>query len=260
MTETLMNHTNIVSNLAAQIQRSHNLAYLDLPYTLGELNSMANQGIDGVTNVFGDALWLVDFSLWSAVHVSMLSYIPAHSVPPILNYNPQNIERLHFHQGLNYRYASWQPIAGKGQPPTTRPPYYGQIMVASAIGHIEDARIVNIPLSEDTEAAYAIYDGNKLSKLVVVNMRAHNATTTGSRPSREYTFKVAGNYHAKVQRLIAPGSDSLDGVTFGGVSYDYSRRGGLPVVLDHQQETLRAKSGGLSVNVPDSSAVLVSFL
>jgi hypothetical protein len=68
-----MNHTNIVSNLAAQIERAKKLAYLGHPYTLGELNSMANQGIDGVTNVFGAALWLVDFSLWAAVHVKLLS-------------------------------------------------------------------------------------------------------------------------------------------------------------------------------------------
>lgn len=64
-----MNHTNIVQNLAQQIKRAENLAYLGLPYTLGELNSIANQGVNGETNVFGDALWLVDFSLWSAVHV-----------------------------------------------------------------------------------------------------------------------------------------------------------------------------------------------
>ncbi|KAJ5131926.1 hypothetical protein N7448_006084 [Penicillium atrosanguineum] len=236
--ETLMNHTNIVSNLAAQIERSHNLAYLGHPYTLGELNSMANQGINGVTDVFGDALWLVDFSLWAVAH---------------------NFERLHFHQGLNYRYASWQPIVSEGELPATRPPYYGQIMVASAIGHAENAHIVNIPLSEDAEAAYAVYNGEKLSKLVAVNMRAHNATTTGSRPSREYKFKVAGDCHAKVERLIAPGCDSLEGVTFGGVSYDYSLLGGMPVVIDKREETLSAKSGVLSVDVPDSSAVLVSF-
>ncbi|KAJ5684626.1 uncharacterized protein N7477_000971 [Penicillium maclennaniae] len=236
--EILMNHTNIVSNLASQVERSNKLAFLGLPYTLGELNSIANQGIDGVTNVFGDALWLVDFSLWSAAH---------------------NIKRLHFHQGLNYRYASWQPIESESEPPTTRPPYYGQIMVASAIGHSEDAHVVNIPLSEDTEAAYAIYNGNKLSKIVAINMQAHNATTTGTRPSREYTFNVAGKSHAKVERLIAPGSDSLEGVTFGGVSYDYSLRKGMPVVIDQKEEILRVESGVLSVNVPDSSAVLVSF-
>lgn len=64
-----MNHTNIVQNLQQQIQRAEHLAYLGLPYTLGELNSIANQGRNGETNVFGDALWLVDFSLWAAEHV-----------------------------------------------------------------------------------------------------------------------------------------------------------------------------------------------
>lgn len=54
-----MNHTNTVQNLA----------YLGLSYTLGELNSIADQGVNGETNVFGDALRLVDFSLWAAVHV-----------------------------------------------------------------------------------------------------------------------------------------------------------------------------------------------
>lgn len=58
-----------MQSLAPQIQRAKNLAYLGHPYTLGETNSIANQGRIGETNVFGDALWLVDFSLWSAAHV-----------------------------------------------------------------------------------------------------------------------------------------------------------------------------------------------
>lgn len=31
----------------------------------------------------------------------------------------QGIKRLQFHQGLDYRYASWQPIESKELPPTT---------------------------------------------------------------------------------------------------------------------------------------------
>lgn len=65
-----MNHTNIKESLASHIQRAKNLAYLGHPYVLGELNSIANQGINGVTNVFGDALWLVDFSLYAAANVN----------------------------------------------------------------------------------------------------------------------------------------------------------------------------------------------
>lgn len=64
-----MNHTNIVQNLAAQVQRAKSLAYLGHPFILGETNSIANQGRNGETNVFGDALWVVDFSLWSAANV-----------------------------------------------------------------------------------------------------------------------------------------------------------------------------------------------
>lgn len=69
-----MNHTNIVQNLQQQLQRAENLAYLGLPYTLGELNSIANQGRNGETDVLGDALWLVDFSLWAAGHVRTNSF------------------------------------------------------------------------------------------------------------------------------------------------------------------------------------------
>lgn len=68
-TDTLMNHTNIKQSLASHIQHAKNLAYLGHPYVLSELNSIANQGIDGETNVFGDALWLVDLSLWAGAHV-----------------------------------------------------------------------------------------------------------------------------------------------------------------------------------------------
>jgi hypothetical protein len=153
----------------------------------------------------------------------------------------QGIKRLQFHQGLNYRYASWQPIESKGLPPTTRPPYYGQIMVASAIGQSKDTRIVNIPLSEDTESAYAIYNGDQLSKLVVTNLRAFNQTTL-DRPHREYKFHVPAQYRsARVESLIGPGSDALDNITFGGISYDHALNEGRPV------QRMRTKRQGLKM-------------
>lgn len=170
----------------------------------------------------------------------------------------QGIQRLHFHQGLDYRYASWQPIGIKGLPPATRPPYYGQVMVASAIGNSPNTHVVNIPLSEDTESAYAIYDGSRLSKLVVINLRAFNHTTA-DRPNREYRFQVPGHYqNAKIDRLLGPGSDASGKITFGGVSYDYALNEGRPVRL-HSEETTGIEYGVLTVEVPDSSAVLVTL-
>lgn len=172
----------------------------------------------------------------------------------------QNIKRLHFHQGHNYRYASWQPIPGKGQPPTTRPPYYGQIMVASALGRTRNARVVNIPLDKETESAYGIYDGDRLSRLAIVNMQAFNQTSTGIRPRKEYTFEVPGHHrNAKVERLIAPGSDATNQVTFAGMSYDHDLAKGQPVVVGPKAEPVMIEDGVLRIDVPDSSAVVVTL-
>ncbi|RMJ23722.1 hypothetical protein PHISP_05402 [Aspergillus sp. HF37] len=215
-----MNHTSIVNNLARQVERRKKLAYLGHPFVLGELNSIAGEGITG------------------------------------------GIQRLHFHQGTDYRYASWQPIKTEAMPIATRPPYYGQIMVASALGRSEDTRIVNIPLLEDTESAYAIYHGDELTKLVVLNMQAFNQTCgDNSRPTREYKFQVPGNARrAKVERLIAPGSDSIDHVTFSGVSYDYDLKEGKPVNVDPATEIRRIRNGVLGIDLPDSSAVLLTLV
>ncbi|KAJ5489322.1 L-xylulose reductase [Penicillium diatomitis] len=237
---TLMNHTNVVENVAPHIKRAQELAYLGHPYVLGETNAIANQGRNGETNVFGDALWLVDFSLWSAAN---------------------NIKRLHFHQGLNYRYTSWQPILSKRNPPKTRPPYYGQIMVASAIGKGHDTRIVNIPLQGDRESAYAVFNGTQLSKLVVINLQAYNQSATLNRPSKDYRFKLPSHVkEAKVERLSAPGSDSTGSVTFGGVSYDYDLLEGNPVAVHELEGPVHVDHETVRISVPDSSAVLLTLL
>lgn len=253
-----MNHTNIVEALAPHIQRAKKLDYLDHPYILSEINSIAKQGRNGESNVFGDALWLVDFSLWAAEHVWISFPLFSQYVP---NFSIQNIRRLNFHQGTSYRYASWQPILNKGIAPTTKPPYYGQIMVATALGRSENMRISNIPLSTHTDAAYALFDNTKLSKLVVLNMKAFNSTSgADSRSSQEYKFKVPEHLRsAKVQRLIAPGSDVEKDVTFGGVSYDYELEKGNAVVVDDMEESVGIEDGVLSITLPDSSAVLLTL-
>lgn len=68
-----MNHTKIAEGLEPHIKRAQDLAHLGHPYTLGETNSVGGQGRDGETNIFGDALWLVDFSFWAAEHVCLFS-------------------------------------------------------------------------------------------------------------------------------------------------------------------------------------------
>lgn len=133
-------------------------------------------------------------------------------------------------------------------------------MVAAALGHAENARVVNIPLKEETEAAYGIYHGEKLSKIVVVNMKAFNQTTSSGRPSRKYQFEVPGSHdRVKVERMVAPGSDSTSGITFGGISYDYDLQHGKPVTVNSEKKTTKIRGGTVSIDIPDSSAVLLTL-
>lgn len=69
-----MNHTNIVGSLQTHVERAQRLAYLGHPYILGETNSVGVQGRNEESNVFGDTLWLVDYSLWAAANVRTLYF------------------------------------------------------------------------------------------------------------------------------------------------------------------------------------------
>ena len=255
---TLMNHTSNVVSIAKQLNESRLLAALpdslepNLPFILGEANSLYNEGRPGLSNTFGAALWGVDFNLWCATN---------------------NIRRVHMHQGTNYRYQSWQPIDTNVTNKGTKAPYYGNIGVAAFLGDIikTPPSIVNLPLPNEEESAYAAYVDGKLARLIVVNMMEYNATDYNSnytddypRPVEQYTFQLPSGTTGTVQlqRLMANGSDAITGITFDGYSYNYDLDNGKPVLLNNvtRGETASIdQNGRMSVDVPRSSAVLISF-
>ena len=252
-----MNHTANVVSIAKQLNESRLLAQLpynlepDLPFILGETNSLYNEGRPGLSNTFGAALWGVDFNLWCATN---------------------NISRVHMHMGTDYRYQSWQPVDTNSTAKGTKAPYYGNIAVAAFLGDIVSATpsIVNLPLPNEEESAYAAYVDGKLARLIVVNMMSYNATAGNNltddypRPVERYSFQLSSEVQGQVglQRLMANGSDAITGVTFDGYSYNYELNNGLPVLLNNvtRGETASVgQNGELSVDVPRSSAVIVNF-
>lgn len=135
--------------------------------------------------------------------------------------------------------------------------------------------VVSLPLASDTEAAYAIYEGGRLRRLLAINMRGYNTTVDGAgvdplprpppRSSRSYSFRIGGGggggSSIGVQRLMANGSDAITGITFDGWSYNYELNNGKPVQQRNVTtgETLRITGGVVTVQVPDSSAALLSI-
>lgn len=274
---TLMNHSNTVRSVNAHVAEYESIfgaaaSSSSMPrprHIFGEANSLYNEGKPGLSNTFGAALWGIDFLMYSA------------SV---------GIGRVHVHQGTNYRYASWQPVDTGLATRGTKPPYYGNIAVAAALGNTRDHNVSVAALSpsgvspsvSDVDPAYAVYVDGQLSRALVLNLRGYNTTVGGTglgeaptasiapRPSQNYTISVstpalsAGKMETGnilVQRLLANGSDAITGITWNGWSYNLELAGGKPVRLNNVTtgENLAVYDGQVTVNVPDSSAVLLHF-
>lgn len=255
---TLMNHTANVASVAQHLNETRHLRALDdslwpnLPYIMGETNSLYHQGRPGLSNTFGATLWGVDFNLWCATN---------------------NISRVHMHQGTNYRYQAWQPIQTNLTALGTKAPYYGSIAVAAFLGDIpaHTPRITNFPLASPYEAAYGAYVDDALAKIMVINLQEYNATEGNNmtndypRPVERYAFQLPEKYAGQevgVQRLMANGSDAITGVTFDGWSFNWELDEGRPVRLGNVtvgESVSVDKKGVVSVDVDRSSAVILRF-
>jgi hypothetical protein len=261
-----MNHTSTAHSVdqhakLSQVLNTQGLTK-DIPYILGETNSLYHQGKPGLSNSFGAALWVVDFNLYCA---------------------SQSIQRTHMHQGTDYRYASWQPVQTNKTTIGTKAPYYGNAMVAAMLKsnkESDDVQVVNLPLSEETEAAYAAYVNGHLARIAVVNLQEYNYTTSDSdsdsdslsdspsdstqRPVAKYSFQIPATLakSLSVQRLIANGSDAITGITWDGWSYNYELQGGKPVRQSNVTigESLSvSKKGMIEIGVPYSSGAMINL-
>jgi hypothetical protein len=232
-----MNRTNLFPWMGYHAEASSYSVSKGLPYVIGETNSIACQGLAGVSDVFGAAVWSVDYALYAA---------------------SLNVSHIFWHMGTGYRYAAWQATQNGTTTPGPRPLYYGNLMVAAALG---DGNSQVVPIVNTTSlAGYAIYSSKSrtasLRSIVLVNMEVFNSTSTpaASRPSTEFTLPsdLCGK-HSKVsvQRLTAPGAEVREGISFAGQT----------VTLDGKISGHRTKQmlTGNTVKVYASEAVLLQI-
>lgn len=246
-----MNHTSNTQSASSFLAVRDELNYTGIPFILGEMNSLYNEGAPGLSNAFGAALWGVDFNLWCA---------------------SQGIKRTHMHQGVDYRYASWQPVQTNKTTIGTKAPYYGNIAVSAMLGDLtrNSVQIENIPMPSELESAYAAYVDGSLARIAVLNMREYNYTVNGTssvpnpvpRPTQSYTFQIpSGSSVVNIQRLAANGSDAITGITWDGWSYNWELEQGKPVRLHNVTtgEQAKVQDGVFIVEVEDSSATIINI-
>jgi hypothetical protein len=233
----VLNRTALIQQMNYHAGASAYSVSKGLPYVIGETNSIACQGLAGVSDVFGAAVWSIDYALYAA---------------------SLNVSNMYWHMGTGYRYSAWQAIQNGTTTPGPRPLYYGNWFIATALG---DAPAQVVPIINTTSiAGYAIYSSKRrraeLKNVVLVNMELFNSTSTpaSQRPSVNFTLpeKLGGkSCKATIRRLTAAGADARDGVTFAG------RMVASDGTLNGQESTERIANG--VVNVKASEAVLVTL-
>lgn len=82
---------------------------------------------------------------------------------------------MDLHQGTSYRYAAWLFIVVNGTVPLVKLPYYEHIFVAKFLGSSTTKQINNIDLNSTYYSAYAAYEYQKLSRVVILNFLAWDA-------------------------------------------------------------------------------------
>jgi hypothetical protein len=237
MAGALMNRTAMFPLMAYHAGASAYSVAKGLPYVIGETNSIACQGLAGMSDVFGAAVWSVDYALYAA---------------------SLNVSSLYWHMGTGYRYAPWQATQNGTTTPGPRPLYYGNWFVAAALGR-GSTQVVPI-VNTTSLAGYAIYAAKRqrstLRSIVLVNQDIFNSSTSAASERPSVAFQLpselcGANAKALVQRLEGKGAEVREAITFAGRS----------VSLNGEIQGKTAKEPVVDgiVNVKSTEAVLVTF-
>lgn len=237
---TLMNHTAVVRSINGHVNYAKAVADLspNADYIIGEHNSLYGGGAAGLSDVFGAALWAMEFSLNAA--------------------STGVIKRIHFHQSIGSPYAAWSP----SNPMQTKPPYYGKLAASTFLGDSSKVQVQPIAVcgSVDVNAGYGAYEGGELKRMAVLNLKEYDAGSSTTRGQRKQKLKVQAGSSWTVMRLTAPGARSQADITFNGFAYEAASLGKPVRVAGRASgEVVKADGkGNLFVTVADSEAVVLT--
>ncbi|KAJ3514586.1 hypothetical protein NLJ89_g2287 [Agrocybe chaxingu] len=227
-------------------------------FVIGEYNSVSCSGKDGVSNTFGQALWLLDTTLYGAsLNISRM-YLH-HGGPLAL----QSRTQLN-HGGLSF-YDMWFPVQNLNGPIQVFPAYSTYLFITEALGFSRNLRIANLYPGRqangssittelgDTSAgqlvAYGFWDEDAPTsrsfptKLALLNLEIFNQTNTGARPSSQFdisAFRRDEKRPVRIRRLQAPGADVKGGnvTTWAGQIFSTGKATGDLVEETQRESTI----------------------
>ncbi|KAJ7274440.1 glycoside hydrolase family 79 protein [Mycena haematopus] len=268
----LVNHTRLAIYLDLWQPRIQSVRAQLGPdsFVIGEYNSVSCSGKAGVSDTFGQALWLLDTTFYAAsLNVSRL-YI--HQGGPLALQSSTQLN----HGGLS-RYDLWYPADASNGEKQVFPSYSAYLFVTETIGQSKTLRIANLwpgrqsngstittaggDFSAGQSVVYGFWEDSAHefpSKIALLNLQIFNQTEVGPRPSTTFdisAFLPPRHKSVTVKRLQAPGADVTFGnqTTWAGQTFALNSNG---LAKGRCQEEI--VTGG-KVVVEASSAALVSL-
>lgn len=204
-----------------------------VPFRMGEMNSLGNEGVHGISDAFSSALWAID---------------------TMFEYANVGVDGVNWETSSGNFYCAFQFTNNTINGKTTyalksvAPLYYGLLFFQAATGH--QAKF--LPVTLNTQAnlkAWATVDSAGVAHLVIINNDKASMGTV--------SVALPGFRHAQVLRLLAPSYTATTGVTFGGQTFDGSPDGtvqGRPA-----SEAFESTNGAFQIPISATSAALVTL-
>jgi hypothetical protein len=202
-------------------------------FRVGEMNSIDNGGLPGISNTFSAALWAID---------TMFEYANA------------GVDGVNFHGTSGCFYCAFtfgvQNLDGSHiyTLQQVNPLYYGMLFFQQATTN--SARLLPVTLSSAPNVkVWATVDNSGTAHVAVLNKDVNFAGTV--------SITLPGYGEAAVERLVAPNYQSTAGVSIGDQTFDGSLDGTL--VGSKTTETLQPADSIYEISVQPTSAVLLTL-
>ncbi len=194
------------------------------PFRVTEVNSVARAGKSGVSDVFGSALWVLDYSF---------------------RFLELGVEGINITTDLPQG-AAYSAIQVENGIHVARPIYYGMLFFHQAA----QGQVAPVELSEIGTvnfSAYATAGPDHMARVTLINKDAALAVRA--------SIRITGHYQSgKILRLSAPSLDARSGIEFAGAGVvadgSWQPKAGEPA--------LQNDSGSFLVTLPPGSAALLT--
>jgi len=202
-------------------------------FRMGELGTFYGEGIQGISDAFGSALWAIDIMFeYANISVDGVNWETSGG-----NYDhPFYFETSKTGGVTSYTLTSVSPL------------YYGMLLFQQATA--SGSRL--LPVTVNTSAnlkCWPTVDSKGTTRLTMINKDQSQSGTV--------LVTMPGSLEATVTRLKAPSLTSTSGVTIGGQTFDNSLDGkfqGEPAT-----EIVEGVNGVFAIQMPVTSAALVVF-